>query len=93
MNNMKPTSNRYRIDQFIITRSALRRLHPRDILASLRRHERTDWGDCPADVVRANEDSLKDGGRLRSAYCDRRGLEFWIITGVDRWTTVMLPEY
>jgi hypothetical protein len=93
MNSIESESGRPRIRQFIITRSALRRLHRRDVLASLRRHERGDWGHCSPDVALANDVARKDGGRLRSVYRDRRGVEFWIITEADHSTTVMLPEY
>lgn len=93
MNSIESKSGRFRIQEFIITRNALRRLDRRDVLASLRRHERGDWGHCSADGARANDFARKAGGRLRSAFRDRRGVEFWIITEADHSTTVMLPEY
>ena len=41
----------------------------------------------------ANESALWDGGKLFSAYHDRKGVRFWIITEADRnTTTVLLPD-
>jgi hypothetical protein len=68
-------------------------LNRRDILASLRRHERGDWEHCSADVARANDGARNASGRLRSVYRRRRGVEFWIITEANHSTTVMLPEF
>jgi hypothetical protein len=59
----------------------------------LDRHSTGDWGDdLPAEDVKANEDAVKYGDRLLSAYtvgCER----VWIITESDRSvTTLLLPE-
>lgn len=77
----------------LITDAARARLHPEDVLQAIARHARGDWGElCPADVEE-NDLSLKEGFRLLSAYTDRRGTKFWIITEADRSaTTVLLPE-
>jgi hypothetical protein len=56
------------------------------------RHAVGDWGDlCPEDRT-ANDDALKHGGRLLSAYIVS-GKKLWLITEADRSaTTVLLPE-
>lgn len=80
--------------QTLITRQAARVLEPDDVAAALRRHRQQDWGDiAPADRA-ANEEALRTGGRIRSAYRDRHDTPFWIITeGAGAATLVMLEEY
>ena len=77
----------------VICREAKETLDPEDVLKSLARHAACDWGDCcKADAVR-NDLSLRNGCRLLSAYRDRNGVKFWIITEADRSaTTVLLPS-
>jgi len=90
---MKETLLTFRLGQTVITRDALDRLHPEDVLASLKRHARCDWGDCCPDDAAENDLSLREGFRLLSVYRDRNGGKFWIITEADRSvTTVLLPE-
>ena len=49
-------------------------------------------GGNPEDAAE-NELSLREGFRLLSAYRDRNGTKFWIITEADRSvTTLLLPE-
>ena len=75
------------------TAAADRELVREDIEAAIQRHYTGDWGDlCPEDKE-ANEMALQYGGRLFSAYRDRKGVKFWIITEADRSaTTVLLPD-
>jgi hypothetical protein len=57
------------------------------------RHHTGDWGDLDAHDTRANEQALRDGVRLLSAYNLPGGTRIWIITEWDRSaTTVLLPE-
>ena len=82
------------LGQTVITGNAADALHPADVLDALRRHARGDWGEVCAEDAAANELSITEGFRLRSAYTDRNGVEFWVITERDRSsTTVSLPEY
>ena len=87
------TENRFALGQTVITSNAMQCLHPDDVLQALGRHARGDWGDvCPEDGEE-NELSLKEGFRLLSAYTDRNGTKFWIISEADRRSTsVLLPE-
>jgi hypothetical protein len=58
----------------------------------LSRHVVGDWGDVDADDWRANDDALKNGERIFSAYVIS-GVKFWVITEADRSsTTLLLPE-
>ena len=91
--NHNPLSQSFQLGQTVITRNALDRLHPEDVWTSLQRHAGRDWGDvCPEDAAE-NELSLREGFRLLSAYRDRNGTKFWIISEADRSsTTVLVPE-
>ncbi len=82
------------LGQTVITAQAADALHPADVLHALGRHACGDWGEVGAADVAQNELSITEGFRLRSAYTDRNGVKFWIITEWDRSVTnVELPEY
>lgn len=91
--NTHPLTKTFPLGQTVITPNALDRLHPEDVYAAIHRHARGDWGDLCAEDRAENELSLQEGFRLLSAYQDRHGTKFWIITEADRSvTTVLLPE-
>lgn len=57
------------------------------------RHLAGDWGDLDPEDRVANDQSLKEGRRLLSAYQTAQGQKLWIITEADRSaTTILLPE-
>jgi hypothetical protein len=64
----------------------------------LARHQLKDWGELCEDDKFANEESLKDGSRLLSAYQTKLGVKIWIITeaaddqGRRVATTILLPD-
>ena len=59
----------------------------------LRRHASGDWGDLSPEDLRANEEALKDGDRLLSAYNLKSGVKLWVITEADRSSTcILLPD-
>lgn len=65
----------------------------------LSRHVCGDWGEALCDDDKAlNDEALKDGSRLLSAYRLKTGVKFWIITEVQddnghrAATTFLLPE-
>jgi len=90
---MTETLLTFRLGQTVITPNALDRLHQEDVLASLKRHARCDWGDCCPEDAAENDLSLREGFRLLSVYRDRNGEKFWVITEADRSaTTILLPE-
>ena len=70
----------------------------RFIQKSLNRHVKGDWGDLDDEDKRANDQALKEGNRLLSAYNDdrfpRHGVAtIWIITEADRSvTTILFPD-
>ena len=56
------------------------------------RHNCGDWGDMCDEDKKANDDALKDGDRIFSAYTTPLG-KIWIITEWDRsYTTVLIPD-
>lgn len=61
-------------------------------LPLLARHQSGDWGEVDAEDWKANEEALKHGWRLFSAY-EVSGSRVWIITEANRSsTTILLPE-
>jgi hypothetical protein len=64
----------------------------------LARHVQGDWGAVGAEDSEANNESLKDGSRLLSAYILKTGEKLWIITeaegddGQRAATTLLLPD-
>ena len=62
------------------------------------RHLAGDWGVVGADDQAANDESLRDGSRLLSAYVLTTEVKIWIITeaaddrGDREATTVLLPD-
>lgn len=65
---------------------------------SLNRHVKGDWGDVDDEDKLTNDQALKQGTRLLSAYNDDRfpknGVAtIWIITEADRnATTILFPD-
>ena len=63
------------------------------LLAALKRHLSGDWGDVSEDDKQSNDEAVKDGDRILSAYHAPDGTKFWIITESDRSaTTFLLPD-
>jgi len=84
---------RFPLGQTVITSHADRVLVAEDWRLCLQRHVSGDWGDVCDEDQEENELSLKESFRLLSAYKDRLGTKFWIITEADRSiTTILLPE-
>lgn len=81
------------LGQIVATPAALGALAQPDIVTALRRHASGDWGEVDADDQAANDEALRDGTRLLSAYTSVNGTKFWVITEADRSvTTVLLPD-
>lgn len=61
-------------------------------MQSLKRHANGDWGNLCEDDKKANENALRVGERLFSAY-EQAGRKIWIVTEWDRSaTTILFPE-
>jgi len=79
--------------QLVITPSALHQIGLEEVTKALHRHIAADWGEVDEHDRRANDDALRDGTRLLSAYRSTDGTKFWIITEADRsFTSGLLPE-
>jgi len=90
---METATKPFPLGRTVITSNAEQSLVIDDVVAALRRHQRGDWGEVCRDDAKLNDDALLTGCRVLSAYADRKGLKFWIITEADRSvTTVLLPE-
>jgi hypothetical protein len=59
----------------------------------LDRHVAGDWGEIDTEDQQENQDALRHGERLLSAYRTTSGVRLWVITEADRSvTTILLPE-
>jgi hypothetical protein len=99
--NGKSMQPKFPLGQVLATPGALEALQASGQSAGdfLRRHVRGDWGDelC-ADDKQLNDEALKDGSRILSAYRTSKGTKLWIITeaqddrGHREATTLLLPD-
>ncbi|MCM1194221.1 MAG: DUF6094 domain-containing protein, partial [Acetatifactor muris] len=81
------------LGRVVITPHAQDILAGMDINAALARHQSGDWGEVSKSDWMANNNALKSGGRILSAYTANGGKTFWIITEADRsHTTVLMPD-
>lgn len=84
---------KFLLGRIVATPNALASIPNPEILSALQRHVRGDWGTLDAEDRDANEQALRHGGRLFSAYHSTQSVKFWIITEWNRSvTTVLLPE-
>lgn len=56
----------------------------------LRRHQAGDYGVVDADDKKANDDAVRCGERVFSAYLLTDGVRVWVITEADRSSTCLL---
>lgn len=91
---------RFKLGQVLATPGALEALERTNTtgLEYLRRHVSGDWGMVCEGDKQANEEALKTGARLLSAYFLPDETKLWIITeamdeaGNRAATTLLLPE-
>ncbi len=87
----------FALGRLVATPGAIRDFAPALIAELLRRHLAGDWGDLDAHDVWANNQALRTGARLLSAYETPAG-RCWVITeatddsGVRRSTCVLRPR-
>jgi hypothetical protein len=93
METPEVTEVKFCLGKLLITPGAMKQLSPMEVLESLGRHARGDWGNVGEEDWEENEFSLREGFRLLSSYQSRNETKFWVITEHDRSiTTVLLPE-
>lgn len=68
-------------------------------LEYLARHAAGDWGDLCEDDKKSNDDAVRTGARIMSAYRLADGTKIWIITDAEiddehnrQATTILLPD-
>ena len=84
---------KFGLGQMCITAAAAKAVPPDEVVKALARHAAGDWGDLDAHDRAANEQALREGGRLLSVYQTAEGCRFYVITESDRrLTTLLLPE-
>lgn len=83
-------SEKFSLGRTLITANAEASVDAESVQSALRRHADGDWGDLCQEDLEANQFALDEGLRLLSAYQDRNGTKFWIITEADRSATTVL---
>ena len=85
-------TQKFELGQVLITPGAHDDLNLKDVASCLVRHAAGDFGDVSEEDWALNEEAVEIGDRILSAYHDRNGIKFWIITEWDRSaTTILLP--
>lgn len=89
-----PKDSRFSLGRVLITPGAATTIDDTEIRTALRRHQSGDWGNLDSREKECNEQVLRCGGWLLSAYdVPASGGRFLIITQPDRMiTTVMVPN-
>lgn len=81
------------VQHLYMTPGVMSQVDQEDALDGFARHVRGDWGEVDEHDWNENDTALQNDGRILSAYVDRHGTEFWIITEADRSAaTILLPE-
>src|ERR1035437_5021080 len=95
MINTQQNTRRFPLGQTVMTPGAIDALAKsgQSPVEFISQHVAGQWGEVCDNDKQANEQALKDGERLLSAYRTRLGRRVWIITEADRSvTTMLLPE-
>jgi hypothetical protein len=90
----------FNLGKLVATPGALEALkkagqQPWELLA---KHVRGDWGTLDDEDRRLNDEAVKDGSRILSAYVLQTGQKLWVITeasddhGHRAATTILLPS-
>lgn len=90
---MQEKAKQFPTGRLLCTPNAINRVGKEEMMAAFSRHRQGDWGEvCPEDW-RSNDQAIRAGMRILSAYRTKTGQKFWIITEADRSaTTILLPE-
>ena len=86
---------RFSLGRLVATPGALRAFEASGErpLPYIDRHLFGDWGDLDAEDCATNEDAIRLGLRILSAYHLKDGAKLWIITEADRSSTcLLLPD-
>ena len=83
------------LGEVVTTPGALAALERQQVLPILlvSKHLHGDWGSVSAEDALANDNALKNGGRLLSSYAIAPDVRIWVITEADHSvTTLLLPS-
>ena len=83
------------LGEVVATRGALAAIEAagQSPIEFLIRHVRNDWGEVCADDRALNDEAVRDGDRILSAYRTSKDERLWIITERDRSSTcLLLPD-
>lgn len=92
---------RFNLGRLVATPAALEALERNNVSGReyLKRHSMGDWGEVCEEDGQLNDQSVKDGSRILSAYPLPDETTIWIITdatvddeGNREVTTILLPE-
>ena len=91
---------KFDLGQMVATPGALEALASagQEPLYFLERHARGDWGEVGDEDGRLNDESVRDGSRILSAYRTLQGEKLWIVTeaegddGQRGSTCLLLPD-
>src|SRR5208282_2628159 len=97
---MKVLTARFSLGEIVATPGALEALEEAGQTPDffLEQHVQGDWGIVNEEDWKLNDEALKDGSRILSAYLTLRGKKLWIITeatddsGHRAATTLLLPD-
>ena len=93
MNIPQTFTQKFELGQVQITPGVFDEVDLKDVTTGLIRHTGGDFGDVSEEDRALNEEAVETGDRILSAYHDRNGVKFWIITEWDRSaTTILLPS-
>jgi hypothetical protein len=88
--------SKFKIGQLVITPGALAAITEsgEPPLQFVSRHVSGDWGCLCDEDKRLNDEAVKDGSRIFSAYLLKDGTtKVWVITEADRSSTcILLPD-
>jgi hypothetical protein len=90
-----PTNPLFKVGRVVLTPGAAEVLDASDQSpwTFLIRHMSGDWGELAADDKQRNDEAVRDGERILSAYTAANGVKLWVISETDRSSTaILLPE-
>jgi hypothetical protein len=91
---------KFRVGQIVATPGAIEAMEESGQTADffLDRHAAADWGDVGSEDWQLNDQAIKDGSRILSAYRTLKGTKLWVISeaaddeGHRAATAILLPE-
>lgn len=92
----EPQRERFPLGRVVATAGLLAQVSAEEVSSALARHARGDWGEVCEEDLAANEEAMKHGDRLLSAYSlplatdASSTVRIYVITEADRSVTTAL---